>query len=220
MKIIDVVQGSPEWYKIRRSIPTGSEFGRIITPGKGEYAAGAENYVAEIIAAALGWQPNFQGTPDTQRGNYLEKEAVRWLNLRHGLDAKEVGFCLSDCGRYGASPDGMLPGNVPLEVKCPALHTFLKWRMANVLPQDHKAQIHAEMFVCESDEAYFLAYADSPSLDNMLINVKRSKFTDALGECVLKFVDRLKEVAEELLGEEMEFYFPQYATATKEGAAA
>ena len=83
--------------------------------------------------------------------------------------------------------------------------------MANVLPQDHKAQIHAEMFVCEADEAYFLAYADSPVLENMLIHVKRDKFTDDLGKCVLRFVDRLKEVAEELLGEEMTFYFPQYS---------
>jgi hypothetical protein len=72
---IDTIQGSAEWWKLRKGIPTGSQFSRIITAKKGDYAAGAKHYAAELIAEALGWQSGFTGTPDTARGNMLEAEA-------------------------------------------------------------------------------------------------------------------------------------------------
>lgn len=209
MKEFNVIQGSPEWRKLRLGIPTASEFGRIITPAKGEYASGADAYAAELIAESVGWLSSFQGTPDTVRGNYLEKEAVKWLRLRYGHKTREVGFCLSDCGRYGASPDGLLiEDGSPLEVKCPDLHTFIKWRIEGGLPQQHKAQCHGEMFVTGTDRCLFLAYADSPHIDNMLIEVRRDSFTDKMGECIKKFCDRLHELQDQMLGEEADVLIP------------
>jgi len=204
MKILEMDQGSPQWYAVRRGRPTGSMFSRIITPAKGEPAAAADTYAAELIAEACGWQSGFHGTPDTVRGTSLESEALRWLKMRHGYITRQVGFCLSDCGRYGCSPDGLTPENIPVEVKAPSLHTFLKWRIAGGLPQDHKVQVHAEMHVCEADTAIFLAYADHPALDNHMVIVKRDKFTDLIGPIVDNFCDRLEKLQRELLGEEYE----------------
>lgn len=59
-KEIDTIQGSPEWWKARRGIPTGSQFSRIITAKKGDYATGSKHYQAELIAEALGWQSGFK----------------------------------------------------------------------------------------------------------------------------------------------------------------
>ena len=206
MKSFDCIQGSPAWHKLRRGIPTASEFSRIITPAKAEYAKGADSYAAELIAESVGWYRSFQGSPDTERGHYLEKEAKRWFRLRYGKQAEDVGFCLSDCGRYGCSPDGMI-GAVPLEVKCPDTHTFIKWRIAGGLPDDHKAQVHGEMFVTGADRAIFLAYTDNPYLENIMLEVERDAFTEKLGECVLRFCDRLDELRKELTGDEYEVLF-------------
>lgn len=208
---IHCIQGSPEWWALRRGIPTASEFGRIITPAKGEYAKGSETYAAELVAEALGWQSGFQGTPDTQRGTYLEKEAVNWLSFRHGLEVRDSGFWRSDCKRYGASPDGITSDGRPVEIKCPAMNTFIKWRLAKGLPEEHKAQVHGEMILTGADECLFVAYADSPLVDNMLVHVVRDDFTKRLEEHLATFCDRLAAIQREILGDEAEVVFPYLA---------
>ena len=223
MKIVNCTQGTDLWHSMRCGRPTGSEFGRIITPKKGDYAAGAGSYAAELIAATLGWYKSFQGNSDTERGHRLEKEAGRWLNLRYGIKIQEVGFCLSDCGRYGASPDALcIDGITPVEIKCPDLHTLIKWKIDGELPIEHKAQCHGEMFVTGADRCIFLAYSDHEALDSMMVEVKRDAFTEKLGECVLKFCDELDRLRNELLGEEAEFYLPKMppADTIKGGIAA
>lgn len=207
-KEIQVIQGSPEWWKARRGIPTGSQFSRIITAKKGDYAAGAKHYAAELIAEALGWQSGFQGTPDTQRGNLMEKEALNWLAFQYDIQARECGFFLSDCERYGASPDGIVIGGIePVEVKCPALNTFLKWRADDELPDDHKAQCHGEMILTGADKCYFVAYADHEQLDNWLIVVERDEFTAKLEKHLERFCDELEAMQRKFVAEP-EIIFP------------
>lgn len=217
MRTFNFIQGSPDWYAIRRGRPTGSEFGRIITPAKGEYAAGADAYAAELIAQSLGWSSGFQGTPDTERGNAMEKEALRWYSFVNGVEHREVGFCLSDCGRYGCSPDALLADGTPVEVKCPDLHTFIKWRIAfektGEIPNEHKAQVHGEMFCTNADRCIFIAYPDHSALDRLVVEVRRDDFTAKLGAHVLTFCDRLDELRAKLLGEEAEFYQPKIPQA-------
>ena len=207
-KEIDTIQGSPEWWKARRGIPTGSQFSRIITAKKGDYATGSKHYQAELIAEALGWQSGFQGTPDTQRGNLMESEALRWLAFEHGIKTRECGFFISDCERYGASPDGIVVGGIePVEVKCPALNTFLKWRADEILPDDHKAQCHGEMILTGADKCYFVAYADHEQLDNWLIVVERDEFTAKLKKHLERFCEELEAMQRKLVLEP-EIIFP------------
>ena len=215
MRIIPCEQRTDLWHSLRRGRPTASKFGSIITPKKAEYASGADTYAAELIAASLGWYQLFGGNADTERGNLLERKTGRWLSFRHNIKTEPVGFCLSDCGRYGASPDALVAGGVaPVEIKCPDLHTFIKWKIANELPLEHKAQCHGEMFVTGADRCIFVAYADHAALDSMMIEVRRDSFTEKLGECVLRFCDELDELRNKLLGEESEFYRPLIPTQT------
>jgi len=208
VKVFDVIQGSPEWFKLRRGIPTGSEFSRIITPAKGEYAKGADTYAAELIAESLGWYRRFQGSPDTERGHRLEKEALRWLKLRYSIATKPVGFCMSDCGRYGASPDALTADGVPVEVKNPDLHTIIKWKITGGLPEDHKVQCHAEMLVTGADRCIFIANTENGYIENIYIEVMRDEFTEKLKAATEKFCDRLDTLRRELTGDEYEVLFP------------
>lgn len=212
MKIIDCVQGSPEWWDARRGIPTSSEFARICTPAAGKFASGAPAYADELLAQSLGWERQFKGSPDTERGHRLEKEARRWLGFRHGIASREVGFCESDCGRYGASTDGLTEDNTPVEIKAPDLHTFLKWvreyEETGDVPREHKVQCHGEILVTDSDKCIFVAYADNEILDNLMIEVPRSDFTDALHAHVERFCDLLEATRRARLGDEYENVFP------------
>lgn len=212
MRTFNFQQGSPEWYAIRRGRPTGSQFGRIISPAKGDFATGRHVYAADLVAETLGWQSGFQGTPDTQRGNILEAEAIRWLQFDRDATGRNVGFCLSECGRYGASPDWLLDDNTPVEVKSPDIHTFVKWhahwRKTGEVPLDHKAQCHGEMHVAGADRCLFIAYPDHPALNKLVIEVRRDAFTSLLGEYVDRFCDELDALRSDVLGIEAQFYQP------------
>jgi len=208
MKILTMPQYSPEWWSARRGIPTSSEAKRIITPATGKPAEGADTYAAELIAASLGWYSSFKGNDDTERGTMLEPEARRWLKLQTGHTSHQVGFCLSDCGRYGASPDGLLDDGTPVEIKAPALNTFVKWAIAKELPKDHKAQCHMHMYVTGADRCMFMAYTDHPAIDNLMIEVRRDDFTAKLGDYLLAFCDRLDQLRRELTGDEYDVLFP------------
>ena len=215
MKEIQCIQGSPDWFQLRRGRPTGSEFGRIVTPAKGELAKGGDTYAAELVAESLGWyKGEFKGSPDTERGNRLEKEALRWLRLHHGIKTRQVGFLLSDCGRYGCSPDAIAEDGCPVEVKAPDLHTFIKWHIAGGLPDDHKAQCHGEMILTAAEFCYFVAYPDNQYVEPKLIIVERDEFTAKLAAALPVFCDRLDQLRRELTGDEYEVLFPTPTTET------
>ena len=207
-EINDLVQGTKEWLAIRRGIPTASMFKRICTAAKAQYAAGADEYAADLLADTLGVYRSDASGEDIDRGHRLEDEARRWTRLQLGIPIRQVGFILSDCGRYGYSPDGILADGRPLEVKAPNVKTIIGWHLKGGLPPEHAPQVHGAMFVTGAQAAVFTAYSDHPDVANLLVEVERSDFTEKLGECVLKFCDRLDEIRRQILGEEYEVYFP------------
>jgi hypothetical protein len=210
--ILDIDQQSNAWWHIRRGIPTASNFARIITPAKGEYATtAAGTYMDELIAGVLDPQPKFTGSSDTNRGNQLESPALRWLAFEHGIQTERVGFVLSDCETFGCSPDAFVLGTtVPVEVKAPDIHTFIGWKReikkTGQMPREHKAQVHGEMFVCESDHAYFVAYAEHPAIDRLMMRVERDEFTDKIGPYLKRFNEELRELEEDVLGKNLNEY--------------
>lgn len=207
MTICPHPQGSPEWFAARRGIPTASEAGRIITPAKGELASGRKAYAAELVAESAGaYRPDINNE-DIERGNWMEKGARDFLRAC-GYRVKEVGFCLSDCGRYGASPDGLIDGAIPIEIKCPRPAKVIGWRQDGGLPLEHKAQVHAEMFVTGADRAVFVGYIHSEYLENYLVEVKRDDFTERLGEAIHTFCDELDALRRSEFGDEYEILFP------------
>ena len=97
MKIIDCVQGTPEWIKARTGVATASCFDKLLTPAKGDYSAQASDYEDMIVAEILTGksQEEFGGTFWTERGKEIEPEAVAYYELERGLDVKHGAFVLS-----------------------------------------------------------------------------------------------------------------------------
>lgn len=119
----NVTQGTPEWLALRLGIPTASNFDRIIQPSKLEYSKGARTYINELVAEHILGEPLDSGTsPWMERGTQLEVEARDWYAMDQDVDVETVGFCTTDDGRVGASPDGKVttPDGLTggLEIKC------------------------------------------------------------------------------------------------------
>ena len=192
---IDCEQRSPEWYAARRGIPTATGFHRIITPKLGKPAAAQDAYIDELIAERLAsvWPPEESSfaSEAMMKGIATERDARTWYSWDQDCEVEQVGFCLSDCGRYGCSPDGLMSGG-GLEIKVPDLKTHIGYLRGGVLPSEYVCQVHGSMFINGVDWWKFVSY-NTEDAPQFVLRVERNEFTDKLGKEIVTFCDRLDE---------------------------
>lgn len=193
MIIVTREQRTPEWYAARRGLPTASEFGSIITPKKMEYAAAADTYIDCLIDALMrpeaSGEESWTGNRHTRRGELLEPEAAGTYAFDRDVRLTAVGLVLSDCRRFGCSPDALIGADGMLEAKAPDGPTFVRWlrenRRTGDVPMEHKAQVHGSLIVTGRAWCDFLAYC--PGYDPLVVRVTPDKFTDRLREHLDRF---------------------------------
>lgn len=190
MRLVECDQYSPQWFEARRAIPTASEFHRIITDAKGEYAAGAKGYIAQLVADKYNpWYPNKNdiATSSMQNGTIMEPRIRKLYKFERNCEVKQVGFCLSDDGRLGCSPDSLIDDDGVLEIKSPEPHTHVSWLIAGTLPKQHRAQCHGHLVVTGRKWCDFLSHCDGfPDLE---IRVEPDTYTEQLRECLGLFLE-------------------------------
>lgn len=188
MKTIDCKQYSSEWWEARKGVPTASNFHRIITPAKWEYASGAATYMQELIAER--YDPMYGNHEEyvshaMARGTHMEPEARRFYEFSRDVEVSEAGFLKTDDERFGCSPDAMVGEEGGLELKSPAAKTQVKWLLSEKVPVEHLAQCHGFLLVTGRDWIDFLSYC--PPLPELLVRVVRDEKTDALQAALDKF---------------------------------
>jgi hypothetical protein len=191
----DLIQGSDEWMQIRKGHPTASNFDRIITAKTGELSKSSRDYIRELIGECF--CPEFQyftGNKFTERGKELEPEARDAFAAETGLAVHQVGFCLSDDGVSGCSPDGLIMENgiyvAGVEIKCPSPKVHVGYVLDGVLPDDYKQQVHGSMAVTGLNEWHFWSYF--PGMRHFHLVVKRDEYTEKLSQSLRLFVDQYK----------------------------
>ena len=188
------LQGSEEWFALRRGRATASNFKKIITPAKGEYSKQASAYMRDLLVECF--TPDyakFLGTFWTDRGTEMEPEARKAFEAHTGLTAEQVAFVTADQWKHvvGCSPDSLIKDDsgeyvAGLEIKCPSPFTHAEYIEDGVLPDDYKAQVHGGMAVTGLDRWHFFSYF--PGLAPFHVVVTRDAYTDKLTEAITKFV--------------------------------
>lgn len=194
MKIVEVAQGSEEWLRIRAGIPTASEFANLVTPlGKAKTGEMPETYLARKLAER--WTgaplPTTYSGGGLEQGNLRQDEAIPWYALARRRNIRPVGFILTDDGRVGCSPDGMFDDGTGLEVKCPDLHTHVKYLLRSELPPEYVPQVQGSMWVTGAKRWEFLSYCRN--FPPLVLTVERDgAFQEILSEALDAFLVRLE----------------------------
>lgn len=199
MKIVPVVQGSPEWLQARLGLPTSSEFHRIIQPVKRKASSGQADYKAKLIAEWLIGEPlDTYVSPFMERGTELEASAVATYEFEADITTTAVGLCLTDDEKAGASPDRLVGDDGVLEIKCPSAEKHVGYLLdPRGLVEDYFTQVHGEMFVCERAWADLFSY--HPTLPAVRVRVPRdAEFIDAFAPLLAAFVADLDAAKEKL----------------------
>lgn len=194
----DIEQMTPEWWEIRRGIPTASRFSKVITPKTGKLSAQADTLIAELIAERFQRGPI---EPDRPINRYIdhgintEDEARNWYAFHHKAALQQVGFCKTDDGRFGCSPDALVGDDGILEIKCPSPAVHVGYLIEGVLPDEYKAQAHGALIVTGREWLDFVSYAtDAADLEPFVVRVVPDAFTELLRAALDQFHARYVEI--------------------------
>jgi len=202
MIVHDVQQGGAAWLELRRGLVTASSASRLLTP-TGKVSSTMDDEVGRVVAEQMGLQdPEYIDTTGwMQRGIDLEAEAADAFSLITDYEAESVGFVTNDAFAYaGCSPDRLIIRREPLEIKCPKPSTHLRW-LANdgFVPAEYRAQLAMQMVLCAAERGWFMSYC--PGAAPIIIQVDWDAYTDAMGEALLDFSQRVEEMTAKLKGE-------------------
>jgi hypothetical protein len=171
VKHFDVLQGSREWFSLRKGIPTASEMDKLLTPKGFKPSAQADKYLCKLLAE---W---FLDTPfevETRVwamdvGIEREQQSIEYYEFFTGRATTPAGFCLHDSGLVGASPDRFVGEEGLLEAKNPLPHTQVSYLLAGDLPAEYLLQTQTQLYVTGRAWLDFLSFF--PGLPALLVRV-------------------------------------------------
>lgn len=133
-----IPQRTPEWYSAREGLITASNFHKA--------AAKPEQFVKEKLSA----KP-FLGSDATRWGVKYEDVACLLYSYYNNTYVIEYGLLPHPTiAHLGASPDGITPYGVMVEIKCPYSKTLKD------VPEEYWAQMQGQMAVCKLTECDFV----------------------------------------------------------------
>jgi len=157
LQVVDVEQGSDEWFRARLGLPTASHFSVIMATGRdGGDSMTRTQYLhrlaGEIVTDRVA-EETFKSRA-MERGKEMEPEAIADYERRKNVSVKRVGLGINFAGlrRCGASPDGLVGFDGGLETKTMRPDLMIPLLMKpKVLPPEHRAQVFGNMYVWERD---------------------------------------------------------------------
>lgn len=185
MKVHNCSQYSPEWWEVRRGVPTASEATKIITPAKWQLSSQAEGYACDLVAQHYDHDYGPQDeyiTAAMRNGRIKEPASRRFYEFETNRDVVEVGFVTTDDGRFGCSPDALCGDDGGLELKNPTAATHVRWLCAGVVPPEYLPQVHFSLLVTKREWWDFMSYYAGlpPLLLRVVPDDKTLKLAEAL----------------------------------------
>ncbi len=163
MKVIDLVQRSPQWHQWRNGGVTASEAPIIMgrSPYKTQWQLWAEK-------TGLVLPEDLSQNPHVQRGIQLEPQARRTFETRHN------DFLLPLCAEadhnaiFRASFDGINDAGEPVEIKCPCESVFKEVQSQQEQSKAYQlywVQVQHQLLVANSERGWLVFYFNEQSVE-------------------------------------------------------
>lgn len=198
IQVIDVEQGSAEWFAARAGIPTASEFSTVMAKAKdGGASITRAKYLRQLAGEILTGEPAPEGYSNgfMERGKLLEDEARSLYAFMRDVEPERVGFIRN--GNKGASPDSLIGTDAGLEIKVAIPAVQIERLQRGTLPTEHVAQVQGSMWVSERATWSFVSYC--PKLPPLIIDVPRDEaYIANLAKCVESFNEELDALVQSI----------------------
>lgn len=174
MRVLDLAQGSDEWFRARLGIPTASQMHRILTPAHLKPSKQADEYARELLAEYfIGETVVRHGSGFMTRGTDFEPYGRRYYGYVHNVVPEQAGFVLRDDGLAGCSPDSLIGDDGILEVKVPSAKVHIEYLLnrGKSLRGSYFMQLVGNLLICERDWIDVMSW--HPSLPDVTLRLQR-----------------------------------------------
>jgi len=170
MRIVDCIQGEALWFETRAGLPTASNFDKLLTMD-GKPSKQQEKYLYQLAGEKVsGQKEETYQSAAMLRGIEMEEEAVKLYEFQNDVVAEKVGFCITDDGIAGCSPDRLIGEDGLLEIKCPLIYTHVSYLINGGLDTDYYQQCQGQLFVTGRKWLHLMSYY--PGLKPLIIRVQ------------------------------------------------
>jgi hypothetical protein len=147
MQVHNMAQGTPEWFSVRKGIPTASRFKDVLAKGEGKTRGSYLSFLAgEIITGEPG--ESFKSEA-MDRGHAMEPVAREYYAKEMGVETEAIGFITN--GRKGGSPDSLIGKNGLLEIKTCKPNVLIEHLRKDKFPAEHILQCMGNLWVAERE---------------------------------------------------------------------
>jgi len=195
LEILNLEQGTPEWFSVRCGIPTASCFSQILAKGQGKTR---KTYMLKLAGERLTQTPaeTYQNA-HMERGVELESHARELYVEKTFNDVLGCGF-MKNFG-VGYSPDGLVGDDGLIEIKTKLPHLQAEVLLSDEVPSEHIAQIQGGLYVSERKYLDFISYC--PGLPLFVKRVERDEsYISKLISELEKFESELREIVSKIKG--------------------
>ena len=158
MEILNMEQGTEEWFAARLGSLGGSSIADATAGGKGIVR---KNLMYRLIGELLsGQKAETYQNAYMKRGNELEPFAREAYQNKTGREVEQVGLCRKAPFKH-ASPDGIIYDKDirgVLEIKCVIPATHIRYIDEDRIPLDYNKQTQWELHCCEAEFVDFVSY--------------------------------------------------------------
>tara|TARA_R110002153_G_C13249673_1_gene491484 strand:+ start:536 stop:1177 length:642 start_codon:yes stop_codon:yes gene_type:complete len=197
MEIINLVQGSEEWFEHKHGKIGGTSAENLM-------CADFKTLKNKLLSCHLEPFEMEEGFTSLamQRGNELEPLARQYISDYTGLEFLEYGWLQSENELFGNSPDGITEcQRFSCEIKCPSKEVHTSYITGNVLPYFWQ---NVSYFAINPklEKHYFISYRPESKIPAYIVELTRGSEvyrTKTLKENIGESADRLKDKADTML---------------------
>lgn len=162
MRIIECLQGTPEWHQARAGRCTGSRIADVMAKGKnGAPSAMRATYMGELVAERLSGFQTMDGykSPAMKWGSDNEDAACSNYAIMYDAEPVKVGFVLHPTlDMAGASPDRLVGDKGLAQIKCPNSSTHADTLLGGSIDGRYLKQIQWELCCSEREWCDFVSF--------------------------------------------------------------
>ena len=156
----DIVQQSPEWFAQRCGKATASRISDIVAKTKSGYSTSRANYMAQLVVERMTNQVAESYTNAAMEwGTTNEPFARAAYEAKTGVLVDEVGAIdHPTIAMSAASPDGLIGGDMCLEIKCPGTAQHISTLLGEEIAKKYYDQMQWQMACTGRSLADFVSY--------------------------------------------------------------
>ena len=159
---VEAVYGTPNWVAARRGCASASRMNDVLATSKrdGKPLKARTDYLMELVSELMtGLATDHYVTPAMQWGIDHEAQASDQYEIETGIVVASAGWILHpSIDFFGATPDRAVQSDGLIEIKCPTTTTFLTWVRNGCVPEEHRAQMLAQLACTRRKWCDFVAF--------------------------------------------------------------